>query len=256
MIRFYFSIIMNFFHLWLIPYMRYVDRHKNNSKYTPEYKYSLVQRVVRHVTHASNVTTNYHGIENIPTEGNYVAYVNHEGKYDTIALLPPFKDPMSIVMDYKRSHMILCDEVMKMVDGKRLKRDDVRQAITVMTEVAEDLKRGRRFLIFPEGGYLHDKGNKLYPFKPGAFKCALKAHSTIVPTVLYNMGEVYKYTSLKHMENDIYFLPPICYDEYKDLKTAEVAELVRGRIAEKLAELDNIPVEDVYTEIPENAVLI
>ena len=254
MIRFYYSIIMNFFHLWLIPYMRYVDRHKEN--YSAEYKYSLVQRVVQHVTHASNVTTRYHGTENIPTEGNYVAYVNHEGKYDTIALLPPFKEPMSIVMDYKRSHMILCDEVMKMVDGKRLKRDDVRQAITVMAEVAEDLKNGRRFLIFPEGGYLRNKGNKLYPFKPGAFKCALKAHSTIVPTVLYNMGEVYKYTTLRHMDNDIYFLKSIPYEEYKDLKTQEVAALVRTRIAEKLAELDNIPVEEVYEDIPADTVLI
>ncbi len=254
MLRFYVSIFLNFFHLWLIPYMQYV--HKHYDDYTPEYKFSLVQRVVRHVTNASNVNTTYHGVENIPDTGNFIIYPNHEGKYDTIALLSPFKKPLSIVMDYKRSFMVLCDEVMNMVDGKRMKRDDVRQALTIMNEVTEELKQGRSFIIFPEGGYLLDKGNHLFQFKPGAFKCALKAHSTIVPTVMYNIYKVYEKNNLRHQENDIYFLDPIYYDEYKGLNTQELAALVRERIAKKIAELDGISVEEVYRDIPEGTVLI
>ncbi|MBQ7077764.1 MAG: 1-acyl-sn-glycerol-3-phosphate acyltransferase [Lachnospiraceae bacterium] len=208
------------------------------------------------MTNASNVHTTYHGVENIPDTGNFIIYPNHEGKYDTIALLSPFKKPLSIVMDYKRSFMVLCDEVMNMVDGKRMKRDDVRQALTIMNEVTEELKQGRSFIIFPEGGYLLDKGNHLFQFKPGAFKCALKAHSTIVPTVMYNIYKVYEKNNLRHQENDIYFLDPIYYDEYKGLKTQELAALVRERIAKKIAELDGISVEEVYRDIPEGTVLI
>ncbi|MCR5374883.1 MAG: 1-acyl-sn-glycerol-3-phosphate acyltransferase [Lachnospiraceae bacterium] len=254
MLRFYYSIIRNFFHLWLIPYMRFVNRHQN--WFSEEYRYSLVKRIVRLVRNASHVKTTYHGLENIPKDGNYVVYANHEGKYDTIALLVPFNSPMSIVMDYKRSKMILCDEVMMMVDGKRLKREDVRQALTVMNEVAEDLKKGRKFFIFPEGGYLKNKGNKIYQFKPGAFKCALKAQSTILPTVLFNIYKVYEHNSLNTLYNDIYFLPPIPYEEYKDMKTPEIAAMVRERIATKLAELEGTDISNIYYDIPEDTVLI
>ena len=34
----------------------------------------------------------------------------------------------------------------------------------------------------------------------------------------------------------LFYLPPICYEEYKDMKTTEIAEEVKRRIEQKIAE--------------------
>ena len=38
----------------------------------------------------------------------------------------------------------------------------------------------------------------------------------------------------------VYYLEPIIYEEYKDMKTQEIAALVKSRIEEKIAEVSAI----------------
>ena len=37
--------------------------------------------------------------------------------------------------------------------------------------------------------------------------------------------------SLRKVTTQVHFLPPVYYEEYKDMTTAQIAELVKGRIA-------------------------
>jgi len=39
--------------------------------------------------------------------------------------------------------------------------------------------------------------------------------------------------------SQVHFLPPICYEEYKSLKTQEIAKMVQNRIQEKLDSLSH-----------------
>ena len=43
---------------------------------------------------------------------------------------------------------------------------------------------------------------------------------------------------LGRLKTEVHFLKPIMYDEYKDLNTHQVSELVKTRIQEKLDELE------------------
>ena len=127
--------------------------------------------------------------------------------------------------------------------GKRLDKKNNRQAMTIINEVAKEVEAGRRFILFPEGDFDKDKKNNLWDFKAGCFKITLKSKTPIIPVVLYDSYKPYNTFSLKRVQTEVHYLEPIYYDEYKDLKTQQIAEMVKGRIEEKIAEISNRNIE-------------
>ncbi len=254
MLRIIYTILRNLFNIYLIPLMRYVGAHPQ--KYSEEKRYRLVRKLSRLVTRAGHIHTTYYGLENIPTDGNYILCSNHQGKFDALAIVNGHEAPCSIVMDYERSKMYVVNEIVTLLQGKRLMRDNVRQAMTIILEMAEELKQGKKFIIFPEGGYLKEKENNLYPFKPGCFKSVLKAQSKIVPVVLIDSYKAYNYNSLRRVYNSVYFLPAISYEQVCEMNTQDIAKLVQTTIAEKISEVTGTPVSELIINIDPNTVLI
>lgn len=254
MLRIIYAVIRNFFHLHMIPVMRYMA--SKPEKYSVEDRYNYIRKLSYIVTRASHIHTTFYGQENLPDNGNYILVANHQGKYDALGIVNGHEKPCSLLMDYKRSKLLVVNEIMMMIEGKRLKREDIRQSLSIIMELSDELIKGRPFIIFPEGGYLLDKHNYLYPFKPGIFKSALKAHSTIVPVALIDTYKPYQKNTLNALYNEVHYLEPIPYDEYKNLKTNEIASLVRNRIALKISNQTGIEVQDLFVEPPKDAVLI
>ncbi len=175
-------------------------------------------------------------MENLPGEGGYILAPNHQGKYDALGIMISHDNPCSVVIDDAKSHGFLVKQFIDLVQGKRLKKDDARQSIGVIKEVAEDTKRGRRFIIFPEGGYYHNH-NTVGDFKPGCFKSAVKARAPIVPVALIDSYKVFEEWTLKKVETQVHFLKAIPYEEYKGMTTTEIAEMVRDRIVSRISEV-------------------
>ena len=102
-------------------------------------------------------------------------------------------------------------------------------------DVTQEVKNGRNYLIFPEGTRSR-RGNQVGDFKGGSFKCAVKAKAPIVPVALLNAFEPFDRNSIAPVTVQVHFLEPIYYEEYKDLKTTAIAELVRERIVKTIAD--------------------
>ena len=128
-------------------------------------------------------------------------------------------------------------EVIDLVRGKRMELDNVRQSLMIINEVAAEVKQGRKFMIFPEGGYDKNKRNALWEFKSGCFKASLKSQTPIVPVVLVDTYRAFDISYLGPVRTQVHYLEPIPYEEYKDKKTKEIALLVKERIQAKLDEL-------------------
>mgnify|MGYP002508862303 CR=1 FL=1 len=77
----------------------------------------------------------------------------------------------------------LVKQFIDLIQGKRLVKDDLRQSAAIIKELAEETKKGRRFIIFPEGGY-YKNHNTVGEFKAGSFKSAVKAKVPIIPVAL------------------------------------------------------------------------
>ena len=229
MLRFIYVIIMNVFRApYIVPKMRREAEHPE--RYTEEERYNLARHVVRLMKLSGKIHTRAYGIENLPKEGGYIMYPNHQGKYDALGIIHTHKLPCSIVMDKMKSNSFLVKEFMDLIQGKRLEKDNVRQALTIINEVAKEVLSGRRYILFPEGGYEFDNKNSVTDFKAGCFKSAVKAKAPIVPVALIDSYKVFNSFNFKKVFTQVHYLKPIFYEEYKNMKTNEIALLVRERI--------------------------
>lgn len=229
MLRFIYVILMNLFRApYIIPKMRKEADHPET--YSVEERYRLARHVVYLMKKSGKVTTETYGEENLPKDTGYVMCPNHQGKYDALGIIWAHKEPCSLVMDEAKSHMVLVSEFVDLVEGKRLRKDNVRQALRIINEVAEDVKKGKRYILFPEGGYEFNNRNKVCNFKAGSFKSAMKAKVPIVPVALVDSYRVFNSFYLWPVTTQVRFLKPLYYDDYKDLKTKDIAELVKQRI--------------------------
>ena len=237
MFRFYTLVI---FSLPLIIYYivkaNYYCAHED--KYDEDKRYSLAMCIVRDVMRRGRIKTMSYGQENLPKTGGYIMYANHQGKYDALGIMDSHNGPCSVIMDATRSKMPLADQVVALVKGIRLDRTDFRQQVRVLGEMTEEAKNGRRFIYFPEGGYMHN-GNTLQEFRPGAFKVAKNAGCPIVPVAIYDSHLPFDYNSYRKVTTQVCFMEPIYYEEYEHMSTKEISELVKSRIEEKLKELED-----------------
>ncbi len=235
MLRFLYVIIMNLFRApYMISRMRYEADHPN--KYSVEQRYKLDQRAIRIMCNTGKIHTVCYGKENLPEEGGYIMYPNHQGKFDALAIIFCHDAPCSIVMDIRKSKSILVREFLDLLEGKRLDKTNVRQAMTIIREVTNEVKEGRRYILFPEGGYEFNTKNRVADFKPGSFKSATMSKAPIVPVAIIDSYKVFNSLSVKPVTVQVHFLKPILYDEYQGMKTPEIAKLVKTRIEEVITE--------------------
>lgn len=203
--------------------------------------YDYVRYITGLMQKTGHVRTECFGKENLPAEGGYILYPNHQGKYDAYGIVSVHEKPLSVVMDREKSYFVLVNEIIEVLRGKRMDINDARQALKIINDIAQEVKQGRRYIIFPEGAYSDRKHNRLWDFKPGCFKAATKAGVPIVPVVLVDSYKVYNSWCLTPIKTQVHFLEPIGPEEYQDKNTLQIAATVKERIQFKLTELGYEP---------------
>ncbi|MCD7825902.1 MAG: 1-acyl-sn-glycerol-3-phosphate acyltransferase [Clostridiaceae bacterium] len=237
MIRFLYVIAANIHRVWMIPKMGYLAKHPE--KFSEEYRYEYDKHCIRLMNHRGRIFTTAYGQENLPKEGGYVMFANHQGKYDALGIMLTHDRPCAVVMNHSWSCVPLVRQFIEMVQGKWLKLNDLRQAAGIIREVTREVREGRRFLIFPSGGYKHRNGNYVDPFKPGSFKSAMKAKAPIVPVALIDSWKVFDLWSLRRVHTKVIYLKPLYYEEYKEMSSVEVCSMVYQRICRAVEEAVN-----------------
>ena len=236
--RILFMVLRN---LIFVPYgwfkLCYYARHVE--KYTEEERYALLKYIDRRANWGGRITIDAHGVENIPEKDGFVFYPNHQGLYDVLAIMEPCPRPFSVVMKKEVAKVPFLKQVFACMKAIALDREDVRQAMRVMLEVAEEVKKGRAYLIFPEGTR-SKMGNRLLDFKGGSFKCAMKAKCPIVPVALIDSYKSFDTNSIEKLTVQVHYLKPLMYEEYKDMKSTEIAALVKKRIEDTIEQYENV----------------
>lgn len=234
MLRFLLVILLNLHRgPYLVPRMRKMAR--NPQKYSEADRYALMKKSVKYMKDSGKIVTEVYGTDNLPAKGGYVMFPNHQGKYDALAIIYAHEKPCTFVMDKAKSNSFLVKEIVDLLNGKRLELDNVRQNLNIINEITQEVKDGRRYILFSEGGYDKNR-NKVQYFKPGSFKSAVRAKAPIVPVALIDSYKPFNSFSLGKVTTKTIFLPPLYYDDYKTMKTPEIANLVRQRIIDKMQE--------------------
>lgn len=238
MVRFLIVIIScTFLIIYYVPKMSYYARH--GEKYDEEACYKLTQVMIEHVKRHGRIQTVASGMENLPEEGGYIMFANHQGKYDALGVMGAHDKPCTFVMDAKRSHLFIANQLCNLLRAKRLDKEDIRQQVQVINDVATEIKAGRRYILFPEGGYDHNH-NSLQGFQPGSFKIAQKAKCPIVPVVLYDSFKPFEGKSFRPVTTQLCFLEPIPYESFAHMKTTEIRDMVVMLIQNQLDSMESL----------------
>lgn len=229
--------MMVFRNILLVPYMwiKLCYHASHVDKYTEEEHYKMLRYITYRANKGGNVIIDVHGQENIPKENGFMFFPNHQGMYDVLAIIDACPKPFSVVAKKEVANVPFLKQVFACMKAYMLNREDVRQAMEVIVNVTKEVKKGRNYLIFAEGTR-SKKGNQIQDFKGGSFKSATKARCPIVPVALIDSFKPFDTNSITPVTVQVHFLEPLLYEEYKDMKTNEIAETVKERIQNKINE--------------------
>ncbi|MDD3361312.1 MAG: lysophospholipid acyltransferase family protein [Hespellia sp.] len=225
-------VLRNFF---IVPYMWfklcYYASHVD--KYTEEEHYKMLSKIVERANKGGNVRILTTGEENIPKKNGFMFYPNHQGFYDVLAIVAACPTPFSVVAKKEVGNIPFLKQVFACMKAYLMDREDVRQSMQIIMNVTRDVKEGHNFLIFAEGTRSKN-GNTVGEFKAGSFKAATKAMCPIVPVALVDSFRPFDTNTIAKVTVQVHFLKPLLYEEYKDMKTGEIAKLVENRVQEKI----------------------
>ena len=214
-------------------YIKLCRYAKNPDKYPEQEKWDHIHRIMSLAAASGNINLQITGLENIPQEPGFMLYGNHQGMFDVVAIAASCKKPLGIVYKKELTNVPVLKEILTCTKSFAMDREDVRQSLQVIQAVTKEVQSGRNYVIFPEGTR-SKPGNTMVEFHGGSFRCAMKAKCPIVPMAFIDSFRVLDEKGSAPVTVQLHYLKPIPYEEYKDLKTTEVAALVRSRIQDAI----------------------
>lgn len=230
-------LIMVWRNILLVPYMwcKLCYHASHPDKYTEEQQYKMLRFITLRANKGGNVHIDVHGVENIPKENGFMFFPNHQGLYDVLAVVEACPKPFSVVAKKEVANVPFLKQVFACMKAYMIDREDVRQSMQVIINVTNEVKKGRNYLIFAEGTRSKN-GNEVQTFKGGSFKAATKARCSIVPVALIDSFKPFDTNTISPVTVQVHFLKPLLYEDYKDLKTNEIAAMVKDRIQKTIHE--------------------
>ena len=230
--RLFRMVFLNFFRIPRL-YWKLCRYAKHPDKYPETERWNHISHILQCALKKSNVTLKVTGHENIPAENGYMIYANHQGLFDVVAIAADFPGPLACVLKKELANVPLIKQIIACTKSFPMDREDVRQSLTVIKSVSEEVKAGRNYIIFPEGTRSQN-GNVMGEFHGGSFKAAMKAKCPILPMALIDSFKALDQKGSKPLTVQMHYLPVIPYEQYKDLGSVELAALVKSRIQEAI----------------------
>ena len=227
--RFVRMILLNL-HKLPCAYFKLCRYARHPERYSEEEMWEHLRYMMTLALNAGNVDLQVYGRENIPAQGGFMLYGNHQGLFDIMAVITSCPMPLGAVYKKELRNVPLLKQAFLCTKSFAMDRENVRQSLTVIQNVTAEVLKGRSYVIFPEGTR-SKKGNEMNEFHPGSFRAATKAKCPIVPMAFIDCFKPLDQKGCAPVTAQLHYLPPIPYEEYKDMKTTELAQLVKSRIA-------------------------
>lgn len=228
-------LLMVLYNLPFVPWWWYqlCSYAKHTDEIPEPKKYALLKKITTHANKGGRVKIEVYGKENILKEKGFMFFPNHQGLFDVLSIIEACDVPFSVVAKIEVKDIFFLKQVFAILKAKFMDRGDLRQSLSIIQSVTEEVKEGRNYIIFPEGTR-SKKGNDVGEFKGGSFKSAMNAGCPIIPVAMLNSYQAFDTNSIRPVTVQVHFLKPILYEEYQGMKSREIAELVRGQIVETI----------------------
>ena len=198
---------------------------KDKSELPNEWIYIKLREISSDIFKLANINLIVEGIENIPKE-TCVVYANHQSFLDPLVIIQAHKE-FGFILKKELKQEKLIDNIVEITDSLYLDREDTKEGIKTILEAINKIKNGKDYVIFPEGTR---NNGELLDFKPGAFKLSLKTNTPICPIAIIGTREAEQSNNMDPCTIKMIILSPIMPDEYKNMNTVKLANLVKSKI--------------------------
>lgn len=110
---------------------------------------------------------------------SFIYAANHSSYFDIPILFSVIDDDVRVIYKKQLEKIPIFGQFLRLSHFLAIDRENPREAVKTIKEVAETIKLGASVFIFPEG--TRSKDGKVAKFKRGAFKIAEKSGKKIVP---------------------------------------------------------------------------
>lgn len=204
--------------------------------------------ILKMVNFISGAKVKVEGIENLTKETKVLYVANHKSMVDPCLIYEALKTKGPTAAS--KSELWNIKPLIPFLDAFRvikINRGSDREAAKSIVEGIKYIKDGNGVIIFPEGGIKTREVEQMVAIKPGAYKLAVKSEAVIQPMAIIGSSKISKRKFFSPFVNvTIRILPPLTYDDYKDLNTHEIAYKVLNVVNE------NFPNEEKYSVEEEN----
>lgn len=182
----------------------------------------------------SGCTMKVTGRENIPKTGGVCFVSNHTGLLDIPLLLAYTGRPFGFIAKKELSFIPFLNMWILLLGGLFIDRKNPRKALKTISKGVKHIKSGSAMIIFPEGH--RSRGQGLLPFRPGAFKLAVRSGAALIPVSISGGYEVFeKQRAITPGPVSITFGAPVFASEFENIDAKQnLSDKIYGIIDEML----------------------
>ena len=172
--------------------------------------------------------------ERIDSRQSYVIVANHQSTYDILVLYGYLPMAFKWVMKIELRKVPFVGYTCELMGHIYVDRKNRQAAKKTMQQAGDKLKNGTSVLFFPEG--TRHQGDRLLPFKKGAFKMAQSLSLPVLPVTIKGAEQVMPAKSLRILPGtiELIFHQPISAESVNQQSTESLMTQARKKISEGL----------------------
>jgi 1-acyl-sn-glycerol-3-phosphate acyltransferase len=198
--------------------------------------YGPVRFFVRLGVRLVSVRVQVCGLENLNPKQAYVLTPNHQSVIEVPLLVTYLGRNPAFLAKKELFKFPVFGQGIRAIKVVPVDRRDRQSALRSAHLAAENLRKGKTYVVYPEGTRSPD--GHLLPFKKGAFMMAIEAGVPIVPITVSGSSTIMPKNKIKVFPGTIHIIvhPPIDTRGYSKENVADLVERTRSLVMSRLSE--------------------
>lgn len=142
------------------------------------------------------------GLENVPTDTNFLLVSNHRSMLDIPLIMLHFKKPMIFIGKDAIRRWPFIGWWLVAMDGLFIDRTSPKEGLKTILTAIERIRAGESCIIYPEG--TRTKTKEIQPFKQGSLKLASKTGVPVIPVAVLGTDDVFENNHINLKPETVY----------------------------------------------------
>lgn len=238
---------------FLYYYFFYLKRYaKHPEKYPLEKRYKIAKKLMSKIIRAFRIELHVDGLDKInKVDGKILFISNHHSELDPLIYLNIMKKPVTFAAKQEALDMPFIGTAFKAIEGVALDRANIMNQLEEIKRIVSMIKSEDKpnVTIFAEGTRNKHPENNCLEFKGGSLKLGYMANVAIVPIAIYGTFRIFSIKHyLKRYPVYVTFFDPVLPNEYKQIKSVDLADTFKIKIDENVNRFRALDKKEVFAQ--------